>query len=930
MIGNLRIIVAILALSTGVLGCQTTGGGSPALDTASRQSATLYRQNKFAEAAPFADFAARLGKKSYGTSDPKYADLLTHAGVVYRALGRYGRAINYEQRALAVREKIHGPDHKDVGSSLNQIALLYRAQGLYFKALPIERRALAISEKVLGPDHPAVARSLNSIALGYRVRGRYADAIPFQKRALKIQEKALGKEHADVGASLSNLAIVYKAMGRIDDAQMLQERALTIAEKAFGKKHLNVATILNNLAMVYLAQGKHEKVETLSKRTLAIWEEVGGPFHPNVAASLNNLAALYQSQGRFADAETQQERSLNILMRTFGPEHPKVATSLGNLATLNVNQKRFGKAIVQICKASVIYRKIAARAGQSSGAQWARPKAIQRPPVYERHVWLAWRVAAGRRLEDTPLLGETFVAGQLARTSDAADAVARMAARFAPGTGALAQAVRERQDAVEAWQRSDSALIKELAKPPNQRDEKDEARLRAKRDAAAVALGKLDERLATEFPNYAELVRPKPVTIPELGKLLAPREALIAYLSGNQETYLWVARRDGARMYRSSMDSRSLKSAVVKLRAALDPETELTSLADIPPFDRKTAYELYKQIFAPAEEMLGDVDHIYIVPDGPLQSLPMGVLVTEEPKDTSTDFEVYRTTSWLATKYALTVLPSVSSLRALNKFARSSAAIYPFVGFGDPALAGAEGDVRGVKMTKLFTRGAVADVNVVRNLPLLPDTAKELRAIAKITNAGEGSVFLREQATETRVRQMNLAQYRVISFATHGLIAGDLKDLVEPALVLTPPKKGTALDDGLLTASEVAQLKLDADWVIMSACNTAAADGTPGAKGLSGLAKAFFYAGSRALLVSHWPVESSAAVRLTTGIFQSILDAPSIGRAEALKRSMLGLMKDEQNSFYAHPMFWAPFVVVGKGGTNVAQKSASSAQVIQN
>ena len=131
--------------------------------------------------------------------------------------------------------------------------------------------------------------------------------------------------------------------------------------------------------------------------------------------------------------------------------------------------------------------------------------------------------------------------------------------------------------------------------------------------------------------------------------------------------------------------------------------------------------------------------------------------------------------------------------------------------------------------------------------------------------------------------------------------------------MLTPPEKGTEKDDGYLTASEVAQLKLNADWVILSACNTASSDGTPGAEGLSGLAKAFFYAGSRALLVSHWPVESQSAAALTTRMLKEAKDK-TVGRAEALKRSMLALINTPGKPYLAHPMFWAPFVVVGEGG----------------
>ncbi len=235
------------------------------------------------------------------------------------------------------------------------------------------------------------------------------------------------------------------------------------------------------------------------------------------------------------------------------------------------------------------------------------------------------------------------------------------------------------------------------------------------------------------------------------------------------------------------------------------------------------------------------------------------------------------------------------------------------MGFGDPVLEGMPGDRRGIEIASVF-RGALADVDTVRRLPPLPETADELRAIARALNAGDGAVFLGRQATERTVRNTKLSDSRVLTFATHGLLAGQITGAAEPALVLTPPAVASAEDDGLLTASEIARfLKLDADWVILSACNTAAGD-KPGAEGLSGLAKAFFYAGARALLVSHWSVPSDSTVKLTTAMLAEAAENPGIARAEALKRSMLALMNDPDNPHFAHPMFWAPFVVVGEGG----------------
>ena len=161
------------------------------------------------------------------------------------------------------------------------------------------------------------------------------------------------------------------------------------------------------------------------------------------------------------------------------------------------------------------------------------------------------------------------------------------------------------------------------------------------------------------------------------------------------------------------------------------------------------------------------------------------------------------------------------------------------------------------------------------------------------------------------MKKADLQRYQGVAFATHGLLAGDLKSLIEPALVLTPFARPSAEDDNLLTASEVARLELDADWVILPAYNTAAGD-TLRAEGLSGLAKAFIYAGSHALLVSNWEVESDAAVKLTVGIFEALAANSSIDKADALQRSEIALIESRsQSSKLSHPLYWAPFVLVG-------------------
>jgi CHAT domain-containing protein len=204
---------------------------------------------------------------------------------------------------------------------------------------------------------------------------------------------------------------------------------------------------------------------------------------------------------------------------------------------------------------------------------------------------------------------------------------------------------------------------------------------------------------------------------------------------------------------------------------------------------------------------------------------------------------------------------------------------------------------------------------LIRQASPLPETADELCAVARDIGADVGELRLGATATEREIKALSasgeLAQYRVLHFATHGVMGGQLDGSAESGLILTPPKEASEEDDGYLSGSEIAALKLDADWVILSACNTAAGV-TVKAAALSGLARSFIYAQARALLVSHWAVDSAATVKLITGAMREIARDRTVGRAEALRRSMFALV-DKGTPQEAHPSYWAPFVVVGEG-----------------
>jgi CHAT domain-containing protein len=380
---------------------------------------------------------------------------------------------------------------------------------------------------------------------------------------------------------------------------------------------------------------------------------------------------------------------------------------------------------------------------------------------------------------------------------------------------------------------------------------------------------------------------------------------LVAFIPTGQSVWVLFAKGSDVSLRRAPFNMRELDQRVRAIRATLEPMDGAPR-----PFDIATSAQLYADLLGPFARQLAGVKHLIAIPYGPLLSLPLGLLVTRPSAAPAGDD--YRQVAWLARDMAISVLPSVSSLRELRDKAGRSAAPKPFIGFGDPIFAGAAGVTRGVAAASDHCReGQSVDLEVLRDLPRLPETAGELADIARTLGAGRESLVLGMDATEARVRSTPLDQYRVVAFATHGLLPTEMRCQSEPSLAFTPPAKAGPGDDGLLDASEVAQLKLDADWVLLSACNTARADGKLGGESLSGLAQGFFYAGARALVASHWAVASRPTVLLTTEMFGVYSREPAGGRAEALRRSQLALASDKDTS---HPFFWAPFVLVGDGG----------------
>ena len=511
--------------------------------------------------------------------------------------------------------------------------------------------------------------------------------------------------------------------------------------------------------------------------------------------------------------------------------------------------------------------------------------------------------------------------------SSVASAVNKLAVRLAAGSDRLAELVRRDQDLASEAEALDKSIVAAVSKERSKRDAAAEQRARARLAAIATERASLQKTLSAEFPDYAALSNPLPLTVKEIQPLLSGDEAMVLFAVTEVESYVIAITRESFDWKPIPRGAETLSQKIAAFRRGLDLGKASDASGKSGLFDLALAHELHETLLAPVDALIKDKPSLLVVASGALTALPFHLLVTEKPAAAIPEtFEGYRDAAWLLKRQAVSVLPSAASLKALRVFAaRSEQSTKPMTGFGDPIFNPAVKPGDGNRPTRtaaaalrpaptrISGRAPASTARGFRTrLSQLPDTADELNAIAKNLGVAAADIHLGEDASETTLKRTPLADYGIVYFATHGLVAGDVKGLAEPSLVLSIPKQPTEFDDGLLTASEVAQLKLNADWVVLSACNTIAGD-KPGAEALSGLARSFFYAGARALLVSHWAVNSEAATRLSISTFDRLKADPKLGRAEALRQAMLAYLNDASSPRNAYPAFWGPFALIGEG-----------------
>src|SRR5882757_3155236 len=547
--------------------------------------------------------------------------------------GKYAEAVALAQGQVESLEKKFGPAHRDVGTALNNLAQIYGSQGRDGEAEPLFKRSIAILEKTAGLDSPEIASALNNLAALYQRQERFTEAEPLFKRALAVREKSLGSGHPDLGQSLNNLATLYEKLGRHGDSEPLFKRALAIYEKAAGREHPAVATLLNNLGQVEKVQGRYAKAEPLIRRSLAIREKVLGPDHPDVARSLNNLADLYERQGRYADAEPLYQRAVTIRQSALGPDHPDLATSLNNLASLYQAEGRTADAL------PVVEQTIANGRAQSRVA-----------------LAVLWTAQRQQLMPAEKALDDALNVVQRGTQSSAASAVNKLAVRLAAGTDRLAQLVRRDQDLATESETLDKAIIAAVSRERSKRDPAAEQRSRERLAVISAERASLQKNFATEFPDYAALSNPLPMTAKEIQALLSGDEAMVLFSVVDRESYVFALTRERFDWKPLPLGAEALSRKVAAFRRGLDIAHASDASGKSGLFDLALAHELYATLLGPVETLIRDKRSLLVAPSGALTALPFHLLVTERPAAAIPEkFEGYRDAAWLLKRQAVSV-----------------------------------------------------------------------------------------------------------------------------------------------------------------------------------------------------------------------------------------------------------------------------------
>lgn len=799
----------------------------------------------------------------------------------------------------------------------NELANVYKDKENYEDAERLYRKAIGAWE-ILERKYPEkievkinLITTLNNLAIVYLRMDDLQNAEKLLNRSVEISEKN-DVFTPELGKSYNYLGIVNEKRNNANIAISNFNKALEILHKLSASKEY--ADTLNNLSIMYSNQGKYDKAEPLLIESIELTKQLDGVNHPSYAQSLNNLSVFYKNTSSFKKAESYALQAINLFNKIFGIYHSEYLNSVNNLVDIYIKQSKYKEALVLV-------------------KQTIENKTVD----INTALYVLSGAQSSGLIDEKEAIKDSYEVMQLSISTSAAQAVNNLSRRFSTQNKELASLIKQNQDLENNNNDLDKKILSSIALDPAVRDFSLLSKIHSQISVNNKMIKNIQLLISEKFPDYASLSNPLPLTIEQTQKILTDEEGVVSFFSLDKNCFVWIITKSSAHWRQLDVTKSQLNKDILKLRESLTNK-------EIKPFDAALSFKIYQELFSDIESYLDNKNRLSLLAVGPLTSLTPNVLVTRDPSG-----KALKELDWFVNKYATAIIPSIFSLQTMRVQAGKSSAQKAMIAFADPIFNQINNKVPVIDQVALrslpnyFQSNQINYNKLSNSLPQLPSTRDEVLAIGKFVGANQNDIILGNLATEAAVKQATLDQYRIVYFATHGLVAGELSQFAkagaEPALIFTLPKNPSPVDDGLLQASEVARLNLNADWVVLSACNTASSDGA-GAEALSGLAQAFLYAGARSLIVSYWDVLDDATRDLMSFVFESSAQSTNTYHSVLLQKAMIKLLHQAKTDDEAHPRVWAPFVVVGEpdilkyiesntapASTNVNSKSGSASNI---
>ena len=837
-----------------------------------------------ADAAPVSSaadslLAGRLAAQSFGSGDVGRYDALMKAGTRATIANNLSSAETAFRAALVVQQKALGKDNANTVTPLMSLALVLSDEGRFAEADSVFAQAEKLVAGSLEPT--ASARLAHYRGLHDLNQNKPREALALLQRAetgymVEIPPDALSAKAAPASAN------TFRQAGRLGNLSPSQD-LLTNPQSQ---------SALLGLIEVRRNRGVALRLLNRASEADAVLQSADDIANGNGLARPIVTARLYRTMGVNAAYQGDNERALASLNRATSAfdralpgSKPLSDTYLMYAGQLAYNSRQ--SDALPICRAAV--KSLIALKSGSTPALMA--------PCLDTYA------KAG---SDQAILAEMFIAAQLAQGGITSQQIAQASATLAENARnpKVAEAIRRQRD-IKSHLESLYGKRDDLAQAQKQGNnapavqqqtadlEKQIADLERQRNDA-------DQSLQAASPNYGQLVQ-ETVQPADVFAVLHPNEAFVAITLSDTEGWVFALRDGRIAVSRIPRGTDDITKLVARVRAGI----ELTGPA-LPKFDIAGAQELYDLTLRGVAPSLVGAKSVVVAPTGPLLSVPFEVMLTGPATE-----DKLATAPWLIRQYSIAHVPAPSNFVSLRKIAGNSRATQPWFGFGEFR------PVTRAQAEKSFPSATCGQSALaLSGLPVLPYAKKELDAARQLLSASPADELLGAAFTAARVVATPLKNYRILQFSTHALLPTDLRCQSEPAIITSAPAGATDAKGSLLTASQVVQMDLDADLVILSACNSGGPGGTTAGESLSGLARSFFYAGARSLLVTHWSVNDQVAAFLVADSLRRMRADPSLGMSGSMRDAELAMLAGAGKDFpaeIAHPFFWAPFVIIGDG-----------------